>query len=237
MANARVYQWEYIDLEPAVVNFGNDGPGAYLEHICDWAPQGRATRGSSLVATWGEIGIAGSWPRAVNLWEHADLAELAHTTALSEAVQHNPLPPEPEFQRWLEKAGKLRVETTRKLLFPAEYSPPLAELLERGVRGRLYCHDTLGIVAGRVDDFLERLGREGLPDAQAAGLDLVGAFRNGLCCDSEAIVIWACADFAAWAAYEDARAEPAFERQLVRRRERLLLVAGARSPLQTGRLL
>jgi hypothetical protein len=237
MANARVYQWEYIDLEPAVVNFGNEGPGAYLEHICDWAPKGRATRGSSLVASWGEIGIAGTWPRAVNLWEHTDLAELAQTTALSEAVQHEPLPPEPEFQRWLEKAGKLRVETWRKLLFPAPYSPSLAELLERGVRGAIYCHDTLVVSAGRADEYLQRLASEALPQAERAGLRLVGAFRNGFSFDSEAIVIWAAADFARWAEAERMRVEPACDKDLVRSRERLLLVAGARSPLSTGRIL
>jgi len=246
MPNGKVYQWEYIDLEPGVVNLGTAARGAYLDHIAAWAPRARATRGTSLVASWAELGVTGTWPRCVNLWEQDDLHALARRLELAEQA-HAAGAADAEVVQWLETARKIRIETQCKLLFPAAYSPTLAELLQGGVTGGAYYHQTLQVTPRRVEDYLARLGNEGMAAHEAQGMRLVGAFRTGLCNDSEAIVIWALRDFDHWVGIEKAQrsahGDGALSRWreslagLVRDWESLLLLPGPKSPLQTGKLL
>jgi hypothetical protein len=250
MANTKVYQWEYVDLEPGVTNFGTAARGAYLEHIAQWAPQGRVSRGTSLVATWAELGVTGTWPRAVNLWEQDSLEVLARRLEMAENLhadtKGSPAPggaPDPAAEKWMDTARRMRLEVECKLLFPAPWSPTLDELLERRVTGGVYYHQTVQVTPRRAEDYLALLQAEGLAPAEALGMQLVGAFRTGLCNDSEAIVIWALRDFDHWASVEKAAREEPMQRwraaasTLARDWQNFLLLPGSRSPLQTGAVL
>jgi hypothetical protein len=240
--NTKAYQWEYMDLEPGVRNLGTAIRGAYLDHVADWAPRGRTTRDCTWVSSWAELGVTGTWPRAVSLWEHGSLAVLARRLEMAQNV-HQADPEDKALEAWVEKARTMRYEIVCKLLLPAPWSPTLEELVAAKVTGGIYYQQTVKTVPRRVEQYLAALEAEGLALAQGLGMRLVGAFRTGLCNDSEAVVIWALDDFDHWAAVENANRSDAVRRWrsqlsgVVRDWENVLLMPAPKAPLQTGRIL
>src|SRR5687767_12250600 len=173
--NTKAYQWEYMDLEPGVHNLGTAVRGAYLDHVAEWAPRGRTTRDCTWVASWAELGVTGTWPRAVSLWEHGSLAVLARRLELAQNV-HQADPEDKALEAWVEKARTMRHEIVCKLLMPAPWSPTLEELVAKKVTGSIYYQQTVKSVPRRVEQYLAALEDEGLAIAQGLGMRLIGAF-------------------------------------------------------------
>jgi hypothetical protein len=186
--------------------------------------------------------VTGTWPRAVSLWEHGSLAVLARRLELAQNV-HQADPEDKALEAWVEKARTMRHEIVCKLLMPAPWSPTLEELVANKVTGSIYYQQTVKTVPRRVEQYLAALEDEGLAIAQGLGMRLIGAFRTGLCNDSEAVVIWALDDFDHWAAVENANRSDAVRRWrsqlsgVVRDWENVLLMPAPKAPLQTGRIL
>jgi hypothetical protein len=241
MANTKAYQWEYIDLSEGIVNVGANARAQYMEHIMKWAVKGRETRGNLMVGTWLEVGVTGTWPRCLNLWESESLHAIADRTALAEEAHWTVA--DKALEEWMAGGTKLRVECVCKLLLPAPWSPTLEELLARKVKGKIYYHQTVSVEPRRVEDYLSRVESGWLPIAERFGMQLVGAYRTGLRNDSEALLIWALRDFEHWAEVERASEESAARQwrestsDIVQDWASVLLVPAPAAPLQTGKII
>jgi hypothetical protein len=96
------------------------------------------------------------------------------------------------------------------MLVPAPWSPSLEDLLARGVRGVLFVQELSRVRAGTAPAYLAAMEREWLPVLDRLGLAAVGAFE-GMTTDTEALVLWAVPDLAAYRRYLECRlADPAF---------------------------
>jgi hypothetical protein len=233
MAGPRVYIHELVDIT-------GHNRARYFQHItANWSPIGQEERGQRCFAIWGTVGSTGRWPEVVNLWEYDDWAHVAENFRIEFS---HPTLQDPSLAEWWAAAEGFRRGGFDRLLVAADFSPGIAELTARGVRGELYAHEIVTTEPGTSRRFLDLVAAEGVAAHAAAGATLVGAFRTALVDDREAVLVWAFPDWDAWGRFEAeiegggaladwrARARP-----LARSTWRFLLVDAPLSPLRTGR--
>lgn len=189
--NPHIYVHEYIDIIA-------QNRAKYIEHMAEFVPMARINKNMRAVGLWGTIGTTDRWPEAVNLWEldgwHGVAASLDHETADS-SLQDK------DVAEWWAEAAPLRSGGFDRLLIPSSYTPSLAQCIERGIKGHVYYHLQISCAPGRSPAVVDLLGRK-LDVAADHAMTLVGAYRTGLCNDSEVLAIYAMPSWAAWADFE-----------------------------------
>ena len=193
--NRKLYIHELIDI------IGHNR-ARYLHHMtANWVPVAIEERNQLCFGVWATVGSTGRWPEVVNMWELDGWDGLAgnfrHELVGSGAQ-------DPSLAEWWAAASTLRRGGVDRIAVPEPWTRPIGELVAGGVRGEVYSHELVQVPAGAAPDFLAAFRELAVPAHEALGLDLVGAFRVAMVNDSEAIVIWAIPDWAAWARLERA---------------------------------
>lgn len=160
----------------------------YLDSIAKHhgASSARFGRKDAVLGLWSVIEASGTWPLAVNLWQWGDW----ETAAANLQRQFEPEAQDPELKRWWLANLDLRTGGFDRVIESTSYSPDVEALRRRGLTAKLFLHQIVGVVAGRVEELLTALGEEGVPAAEAAGAELVGAYRVRLRND-EALTLFA----------------------------------------------
>ncbi len=231
--NRKVYIHEEVSIR-------GSGRARYMHHVTAWwSPIGRAERGQLCFGVFGTVGSTGRWPEVINLWEEDGFAGLARS--FEHELSHPGLQ-DPSLRAWWRQAEPLRRGGFDRILLPAAYSPTVADLLARGVRGAVYTQEIVSVEPGAGEGLLEDFREHALPALEGLGAALVGAFRNALVRDSECVLLCALPSFAAWGELEEGRRRPGalrdrLERGYRRARDfrRTLLVEAPLSPLRLGR--
>jgi hypothetical protein len=229
----RIYLHEYINIIGA-------HRAEYFEHMTVNWREAAIERRQRTFGIWGTLGSTGRWPEVVNLWEYDDWAHLAetfaHETSGPAGMQDRRL------AKWWLQAQSMRSGGYDRLLIPAEFSPTIAEVIERGVVGyEVFRHDVIGIAPGEARNYLAAVELDLVPMMADLGAVLVGAYRTALRDDSEVILIWAIQDWATWSAAEQALdSQPAALAWRARTRAMApnyashLMCSAPLSPTQTG---
>jgi hypothetical protein len=174
----------------------------YMHHMtANWVPEAIRERNQRCFGVWGTVGSTGRWPEVVNLWELDGWAGLAANFA--HELRHPDLQ-DPTLRAWWAEAAGMRRGGFDRILVPAPWTLPIAELLAAGVRGELFAHELVRLPPGRAQAWIDALDETGRPAVERCGLRLVGAFRVVMVNDSEGVAIWAVPDEATWATFEQA---------------------------------
>ena len=189
------------ELVHAVAGRGEDYLDSMAKHHARSAQ--RLGRKDRLLGLWTAIEAAGSWPLAVNLWQWGTWEEAAANLAR----QFEPQAQDPELKRWWLGNLDLRTGGSDRILESAPYSPDVGTLLERGAGGCLFLHQIIEVEPGTADGFLAAFGDEGVPGAEAAGGQLVGAYRVRMR-DHEAVTLLAFREPRDFARFQEAWYDP-----------------------------
>jgi hypothetical protein len=149
---------------------------------------------------------------------------------------------DPALADWWEVAASLRSGGVDRILVPAPWAPPIAELVASGAGAPVYAHEIISVPPGRADETLDLAAELGGPAAAEVGAGLLGGFRTAMGDDHEAILIWAFPAWSTWTAFERAWSPggamagwQAALRRLDARWRRTLMVDAPLAPLRTGR--
>jgi hypothetical protein len=161
----------------------------YLDSMAQHHGVQRQARGeakNSMLGLWTVLEASGTWPLAVNLWQN----ETWERQAQALQSQFEPRAMNPELKKWWLANLDLRTGGFDRVVESTAYSQDVAGLRARGVEGVLFLHQIVRVGAGRVADYLDAFGSEGVPAVEGEGAQLVGAYRVCMY-DHEAIVILA----------------------------------------------
>ncbi|MEZ5166842.1 MAG: hypothetical protein R2695_10245 [Acidimicrobiales bacterium] len=233
MTSTHAYIHEFIDIRGV-------HRADYMHHMtANWSPNAQEDRGQDCFGVWGVLGSTGAWPQVCNIWEEPDLDGLARSFA-AEAV--GPALQDPKLEKWWKKASEFRRGGFDRILLPAPWMPTVAESLAAGVRAETFAHEVLRCRPGSARDVLERARERAAVAYEPYGWQLVGAWITAMRDEDEAILLWAIADWAAWARGEAAQGndDAIVEWRNAARTDvvdwhRLLLVAAPLCPFRTGR--
>jgi len=178
----------------------------YLDSMAEHHGSQRMARGEpgdSMLGLWTVLEANGTWPLAVNLWQNGSWQRQAQTLQ----SQFEPRAQNPELKKWWLGNLNLRTGGFDRIVESTPYSPDVLGHRARGTAGRLFLHQIVRVAPGCVEDFLDAFGTDGVPAAEAAGAQLVGAYRVCMY-DHEAIVILAFREAADLARYQRAWYEP-----------------------------
>ncbi len=140
MSNDKVYIHELI-------NIIGTGRARYMHHMtANWCPTTRAERNQDCYGVWGTVGSTGRWPEVVNMWELDGWDGLAAN--FDHELSHAGLQ-DPSLAEWWGVAASLRSGGVDRIVVPAPWAPPIAELLASGAGGRVYAHEIVSVRAGR----------------------------------------------------------------------------------------
>lgn len=161
----------------------------YLDSMAEHHGTQRAARGKkgdSMLGLWTVLEASGTWPLAVNLWQNVTWQRQAQMLQ----SQFEPQAQNPELKKWWLGNLSLRTGGFDRILDSTPYTLDVAGHRARGTTGKLFLHQVVRVTAGRVGEYLDALGMEGVPALEAAGAQLVGAYRVCMY-DYEAVVILA----------------------------------------------
>ena len=91
-----------------------------------------------------------------------------------------------------------------RIVVPEPWTRPIDALVADGVRGEPYAHEVVTVPPGTSPRLLAAVQAEGVAAWAAVGAECVGAFRVAMGADTEAILLWALPDWAAWGRAEQA---------------------------------
>lgn len=189
-----IYQHETIQVVPGKAE-------EYYEALKNlWLPVA-AKRNFRCVGFWTTIGSTGRWPEAIALWEIEDWRHYGRLRAsqFEKGVKDRGL------AEWVDKAWQWRSGGFDRILIPGQGSPSLDDLLKQGVKGKIFVHEIVKCVPGKVDAYVDSVIKDYYPIARRRGLQPVGtyrvAFRN-----AEALNIWAVKDWETWATLQESQA-------------------------------
>lgn len=164
--NANMYLHEIVRTVP-----GREEP--YLGSVLSLHHEpSRRHRGRPAFAQFRSIAVSGAWPVGVNIWENTWEGQTEDLTS-----QFQDGARDTAMEDWWNRNLHLRRGGYDRMLIPASYSPTLAQLEERGVRGEVFLHEIHWLPFDEPKSFLERFEREVVPELAERGLALVGAFR------------------------------------------------------------
>jgi hypothetical protein len=160
----------------------------YLDSMAEHHGSNRKLSGKkdTMLGLWTVLEANGTWPLAVNLWQHEDWDDEANDLVR----QFEPKAQDPKLKEWWLGNLNLRTGGFDRLLESTDYSLDVAGLRSRSVGGKLFLHQIVRLRPGTVDEYLDAFGESALPALEGAGAQLVGAYRVRLYND-EAITIFA----------------------------------------------
>ena len=163
------------------------GLGAWPYMELTLAARGDEKVNFELMGTFYTMGITGRWSQVVNLWEVP-----GGWSGWEVAVDRLNLRRKAnrELEAWWTEAHRHRTGGTDRLLAGAPGCPSLAELVERGVRGRLFVHEITEVRPGAALDYLVAVRDVRAPLLAEYGHTLVGLYEV-MFTDTEVCTIWA----------------------------------------------
>lgn len=232
-ANTKVYIHEFIDI------IGHNR-SRYMHHMtANWSPTAQEQRNQLCYGVWGVLGSTGPWPQVVNIWEEDGWDGLA---ASFELETSSPTMQDPALAKWWAAAADMRRGGYDRILVPAPWTRTIDQLCAEQVRGACYAHEIVGVEPGRNLEYLDLVRDDGIRTHAEFGWELAGAWQTALGNDDEVVLLWAVPDWQSWADYERSwHRDGLLERwrresaQLVRSRDRIVLLDSPLSPLRTGR--
>jgi len=164
--NPNIYLHEYIRTVP-----GREEP--YLASVLSLHHEpSRAGLGHPAFAQFRSVPTSGPWPAGINIWENTWAGQTADLVGQFRDAQRDVA-----MEEWWNRNLHLRRGGYDRLLIPAEYSPTLADLEARGVRGEVFVQEILWLPFGEPRRYLDAVREQLMPALERLGLDLVGAFR------------------------------------------------------------
>ncbi|MEW6270190.1 MAG: hypothetical protein AB1689_12945 [Thermodesulfobacteriota bacterium] len=157
----------------------------------------RGERGDSMLGLFTVLEATGTWPLAVNVWQNVTWQRQAEMLQ----SQFEPRAQNPELKKWWLGNLNLRTGGFDRIVDSTPYSPDVEGHRARGTAGKLFLHQIVRVAPGRVADYLDAFGADGVAAAESAGAQLVGAYRVCMY-DHEAIVILAFREPSDFARYQ-----------------------------------
>jgi len=164
--NPNIYLHEYIRTVP-----GREEP--YLASVLSLHHEpSRAGLGHPAFAQFRSVATSGPWPAGINIWENTWAGQTDDLIGQFLDARRDTA-----MEEWWNRNLHLRRGGYDRLLVPAEYSPTLAEVEARGIRGEVFLQEILWLPFGEPRRFLDRFGTDVLGRLDDLGLDLLGAWR------------------------------------------------------------
>lgn len=212
----------------------------YMHHItANWSPIGQSERNQRCFGVFGTVGSTRMWPEVVNIWEHANWAELADNF---EHEFSHPTLQDPALAEWWAEAANFRSRGYDRILVAAPWTRTITELCTDGVTGVAYAHELVTLTPGTASTYLDAVRDVAVDAYRERGLELVAAWRTAMVGESECILLWAVPDWRTWSAFEGEQLTDSrlvgwthTTERLVTGFHRWLLVDAPLSPLRTGR--
>ncbi|GAA0952995.1 hypothetical protein [Actinocorallia libanotica] len=229
--NDKVYIHEFIHIT-------KQNRARYMHHMtANWSPIAQEQRNQLCYGVWGVVGSTGPWPQTVNMWEEDGFDGLADSFTLEFG---NKILQDPALEKWWAAAADLRSGGFDRIVVPHPETPTIEQLCAAGVRGEVYAHELVKVEPGTAWHFLDAAMAGAEAARERTGWRLVGAWATAMHNLDECLLLWAVPTWRAWGALEKAqiRGEDALLAKagdLVRERERILLVDAHLSPFRTGR--
>ena len=132
----------------------------------------RRHRGRPAFAQFRSLPTSGAWPCGINIWENTWAGQTEDLVSQFQDAERDVA-----MEEWWNRNLHLRRGGYDRLLIPADYSPTLAELEARGVRGEVFLQEILWLPFGEPRRYLDAFEERLMPALERLGLDLVGAFR------------------------------------------------------------
>jgi len=160
----------------------------YLDSMAEYhgSHDSRAGKRDTMLGLWTVIEATGTWPLGVNLWQPRTWDDQADALVR----QFEPRAQDPKLKAWWLGNLNLRTGGFDRLIESTDYTLDVAGLRAKGVGGKLFLHQIIGLTPGRVEEYLDAFGQEAVPALEAAGAQLVGAYRVRLS-NHEALTILA----------------------------------------------
>jgi hypothetical protein len=190
------------------------------------------------VAAYDQVGLfrttgtSGRWSKVINLWEGRDWKQFAHNLSLQFTERRDPY-----LEDWWNRNLTLRRGGFDRMLVPAAFSPDLATLTARGVKGRVFLHEILHVRHGEARAYLQRFEQDFLPAAVRRGWQLIGAYRVAMR-PREVLTLWGMQEWSALSDLLAGRADPelspwfAYRDSAVTCSEEMVLLPGRINPLR-----
>ncbi len=229
--NDKVYIHEFIHIT-------KQNRARYMHHMtANWSPIAQEQRHQLCYGVWGVVGSTGPWPQTVNMWEEDGFDGLAASFRLEFG---NRILQDPALEKWWAAAADLRSGGFDRIVVPHPQTLTIEELCAEGVRGEVYAHELVKVEPGTAWRFLDAAVEGAQAARERTGWRLAGAWATAMHHLDECLLLWAIPTWEEWGAVEkeqvrgdDALLSKAGE--LVRDRERILLVDAPLSPFRTGR--
>jgi hypothetical protein len=230
--NEKVYIHEFIDI------IGHNRAN-YMHHMtANFSPVAQEERNQLCYGVWGVVGSTRRWPEVVNMWEEDGFDGMA--SSFRHELNHPGLQ-DPKLAKWWAKAQEFRSGGMDRLLIPAPWARTIGQLCADGVRGEVYAHEQVTVLAGAAGGFLDLVRAKAVPVYERYGWVLAGAWETAMADDSECFLLWAIPSWEDWSAFEKARHEAAVAEwkneawRVTTSWRRFLLVDSPLSPMRTGR--
>jgi len=164
--NPNIYLHEIIRTVP-----GREEP--YLASVLSLHHEpSRRGLGHPAFAQFRSVETSGAWPVGINIWENTWAGQTADLVGQFQDAQRDVA-----MEEWWNRNLHLRRGGYDRILIPAAYSPTLADLEARGVRGEVFLQEICWLPFGESRRYLDAVEEQLVPVLDRLGLDLVGAFR------------------------------------------------------------
>jgi hypothetical protein len=132
----------------------------------------RSGLGHPAFAQFRSVATSGPWPVGINIWENTWAGQTADLMSQFQDAKRDTA-----MEDWWNRNLHLRRGGYDRILIPADYSPTLADLEARSVRGEVFLQEIMWLPFGEPRRYLDAVESQLLPILDRLGLDLVGAFR------------------------------------------------------------
>ena len=165
-----LYLFERIDIT-------GGGRGKVVKLIRNqWAQYAEQRYGVRLAGVWATIGSTGAWPEANLLWEMDDWQHFATASAAQYPMEDR----DPYLNELWRMALAWRASGRTSLLIPSAFTPTLADIRQRADASQVLIYENVQTLPGKMDASHAALRSEYLPQAEAAGIRLMGAYRHAI---------------------------------------------------------
>jgi hypothetical protein len=163
-----IYLHELVDV---VAGRGEDYCDSMAKH--HGTSRARAGRTGTMLGLWTAIEATGTWPRGVNIWQYGEWKDVEAQLGR----QFEPKQQDATLKSWWLDNLDLRTGGFDRLVESTEYTLDVAGLRRKTIDGSIFLHQIVDVIPGGVEEYLTAYGAEGVPAAESAGAQLVGAYR------------------------------------------------------------
>src|ERR1035437_1642641 len=138
-----------------------------------------------LLGYWEVLPSQGTWPETIAVWEFDDFAHYTKVLAAVHGTAHDS-----DARKWMEQRGEWIASTEGLLCYKSPASPTVEELVQKGLRAVLCCHEYVQCAPARQAEYLELVEEMWWKRvAEPGGRSLIGLFWSPWK-NTRAINIW-----------------------------------------------